>query len=82
MVRLLVSHGADVEKRDRVRKPSVLCPLAQSVLLTCKYSCQIHESSPLDLASEESERLPCLLALLDLGADVNAGDKHSKSAAL
>uniref|UniRef100_A0A3B5JZH1 Ankyrin repeat and SOCS box containing 6 n=1 Tax=Takifugu rubripes TaxID=31033 RepID=A0A3B5JZH1_TAKRU len=54
MVRLLVSHGADIEKRDR-----------------------IHESSPLDLASEESERLLCLLTLLDMGADVNAGDKHS-----
>ncbi|XP_039875488.1 ankyrin repeat and SOCS box protein 6 [Simochromis diagramma] len=40
---------------------------------------RIHESSPLDLASEESERLPCLLALLDLGADVNARDKHGKT---
>ncbi|XP_029295773.1 ankyrin repeat and SOCS box protein 6 [Cottoperca gobio] len=56
MVRLLVGHGADVEKRDR-----------------------IHESSPLDLSSEESERLPCLLALLELGADVNARDKHGKT---
>ncbi|CAG05162.1 unnamed protein product, partial [Tetraodon nigroviridis] len=56
MVRLLVSHGADVEKRDR-----------------------IHESSPLDLASEESERLPCLLTLLDMGARVNAEDKHRKT---
>ncbi|KAM6944033.1 ankyrin repeat and SOCS box protein 6 isoform 1-T2 [Lycodopsis pacificus] len=56
MVRLLVGHGASVEKRDR-----------------------IHESSPLDLASEESERLSCLLTLLDLGADVTAMDKHGKS---
>lgn len=56
MVKLLVSHGADIEKRDR-----------------------IHASSPLDLASEESERLPCLLTLLDLGADVNARDKHGKT---
>lgn len=56
MVRLLVGHGADIEKRDR-----------------------IHESSPLDLASEESERLPCLLTLLDMGADVNARDKHGKT---
>lgn len=55
-VRLLVGHGADIEKRDR-----------------------IHESSPLDLASEESERLPCLLTLLDLGANVNARDKHGKT---
>lgn len=40
---------------------------------------RIHESSPLDLASEESERLPCLLTLLDLGANVNARDKHGKT---
>ncbi|XP_041644463.1 ankyrin repeat and SOCS box protein 6 [Cheilinus undulatus] len=40
---------------------------------------RIHESSPLDLACEESERLPCLLTLLDLGADVNARDKHAKT---
>lgn len=33
----------------------------------------------MDLASEESERLPCLLTLLDLGADVNARDKHGKT---
>lgn len=58
-VKLLVEHGADIEKRDR-----------------------IHESSPLDLASEESERLPCLLALLDLGANVNASDKHGKTSLL
>lgn len=32
----------------------------------------------MDLASEESERLTCLLTLLDLGADVNAMDKHGK----
>lgn len=55
-VKLLIAHGADIEKRDR-----------------------IHESSPLDLASEESERLPCLLTLLDLGANVNARDKHGKT---
>lgn len=36
---------------------------------------RIHESSPLDLASEEPERLPCLQRLLQLGADVNAADK-------
>uniref|UniRef100_A0AAV2MRI8 Ankyrin repeat and SOCS box protein 6 n=1 Tax=Knipowitschia caucasica TaxID=637954 RepID=A0AAV2MRI8_KNICA len=56
MVKLLVAHGADIEKRDR-----------------------IHESSPLDLASEESERLSCLLTLMDLSADVNAKDKHGKT---
>lgn len=42
----------------------------------CACLAQIHESSPLDLASEEPERLPCLQRLLDLGADVNAADKH------
>ncbi|XP_049630009.1 ankyrin repeat and SOCS box protein 6 [Suncus etruscus] len=59
MVELLVRHGADINRRDR-----------------------IHESSPLDLASEEPERLPCLQRLLDLGAAVNAADKHGKTALL
>ncbi|GAB1286198.1 Ankyrin repeat and SOCS box protein 6 [Apodemus speciosus] len=59
MVELLVRHGADINRRDRV-----------------------HESSPLDLASEEPERLPCLQRLLDLGADVNAADKNGKTALL
>lgn len=43
-------------------------------------SVQIHESSPLDLASEEPERLPCLQRLLQLGADVNAADKNGMCA--
>ncbi|XP_063000805.1 ankyrin repeat and SOCS box protein 6 isoform X2 [Elgaria multicarinata webbii] len=43
---------------------------------------RIHESSPLDLASEEPERLPCLRRLLALGADINAADKHGKTALL
>uniref|UniRef100_A0A8D0E875 Ankyrin repeat and SOCS box containing 6 n=1 Tax=Salvator merianae TaxID=96440 RepID=A0A8D0E875_SALMN len=59
MVELLVQHGADINRRDR-----------------------IHESSPLDLASEEPERLPCLQRLLELGADINAADKHGKTALL
>ncbi|XP_075416769.1 ankyrin repeat and SOCS box protein 6 isoform X1 [Tenrec ecaudatus] len=59
MVELLVRHGADINRRDRV-----------------------HESSPLDLASEEPERLPCLQRLLDLGANVNSADKHGKTALL
>ncbi|KAG7275676.1 hypothetical protein CRUP_028837 [Coryphaenoides rupestris] len=59
MVRLLLDHGADMEKRDR-----------------------IHESSPLDLASEESDRLACMHVLLDLGAEVNAQDKVGKTALL
>lgn len=87
MVELLVRHGADVNRRDRVRAgsgplgsrdgaggreqpPRPLGPLS------CAFLAQIHESSPLDLASEEPERLPCLQRLLDLGADVNAADKH------
>lgn len=41
---------------------------------------QIHESSPLDLASEEPERLSCLQRLLQLGADVNAADKNGRCA--
>lgn len=56
MVKLLLEHGADIERRDRV-----------------------HESSPLDLASEESERLPCLTTLLEMGADVNKSDRRGKS---
>ncbi|KAL0979472.1 hypothetical protein UPYG_G00185510 [Umbra pygmaea] len=56
MVRMLVEHGADIDKRDR-----------------------IHESSPLDLASEEAERVACMRTLLDMGADVNAKDKNGKS---
>ncbi|KTG39335.1 hypothetical protein cypCar_00044909 [Cyprinus carpio] len=59
MVQMLISHGAEIEKRDR-----------------------IHESSPLDLAGEEEDKLPCLRVLLDLGADVNAKDKNGKTALL
>ncbi|XP_045082969.1 ankyrin repeat and SOCS box protein 6-like isoform X2 [Coregonus clupeaformis] len=43
------------------------------------YLLQIHESSPLDLASEEAVRLPCMRTLLDIGADVNARDKNGKT---
>lgn len=85
MVELLVRHGADINRRDRV---SQLQPALrgrgggreQPPRLPgqpgCAFLAQIHESSPLDLASEEPERLPCLQRLLDLGADVNAADKH------
>ncbi|XP_062400159.1 ankyrin repeat and SOCS box protein 6-like [Sardina pilchardus] len=57
MVGMLVQHGADIDKRDR-----------------------IFESSPLDLACEDADRLPCLRTLLALGADVNAHDKNGKPA--
>lgn len=50
--------------------------LSTSQATGCVLLMQIHESSPLDLASEEPERMPCLQRLLDLGADVNAADKH------
>lgn len=88
MVELLVRHGADINRRDRVRAGPACSeagtwwgggheqlprPPGQ---LRCALLSQIHESSPLDLASEEPERLPCLQRLLDLGADVNAADKH------
>ncbi|XP_029468933.1 ankyrin repeat and SOCS box protein 6 [Rhinatrema bivittatum] len=59
MVTLLVQHGADINRRDR-----------------------IHESSPLDLASEEPERLPCLQRLLELGADINSADRNGKTSLL
>ncbi|XP_074494741.1 ankyrin repeat and SOCS box protein 6 [Sebastes fasciatus] len=87
---VLLRYGADINFEDPV---SYYNPLHIAILrnkpnmvrLLVGYGAnvekrdRIHESSPLDLASEESERLPCLLALLDLGADVNARDKHGKS---
>ena len=47
----------------------------------CDSDCvmQIYEQSLLELASEQPERLPCLSALLDLGADVNARDSYGES---
>ena len=47
----------------------------------CDSDCvmQYYEHSPLDLASVELESLPCLSALLDLGADVNARDSYGES---
>ncbi|XP_042344731.1 ankyrin repeat and SOCS box protein 6 [Plectropomus leopardus] len=87
---ILLRHGADLNFEDPV---SYYNPLHIAVLRNrpnmvrllvghgadVEKRDRIHESSPLDLASEESERLPCLLALLDLGADVNARDKHGKT---
>ncbi|XP_037115291.1 ankyrin repeat and SOCS box protein 6 [Syngnathus acus] len=87
---VLLQYGADLNFEDPV---SFYSPLHIAVLrnrpnmvkLLVEHKAQIeqrdriHESSPLDLASEDSDRLPCLLALLDLGADVNAGDKRGKT---
>ncbi|CAG5920997.1 unnamed protein product [Menidia menidia] len=86
----LLQYGADVNFEDPVsyynplhiavlrNRPNMVRLLAGHGADIEKRD-RIHESSPLDLASEESERLPCLLTLLDLGADVNARDKHGKT---
>ncbi|KAK5932576.1 hypothetical protein CgunFtcFv8_004268 [Champsocephalus gunnari] len=87
---ILLRYGAELNFEDPV---SYYNPLHMAVLrnkpdmvrLLVRHGAdvekrdRIHESSPLDLASEELERLPCLLVLLELGADVNARDKHGKT---
>uniref|UniRef100_A0A8D2MCZ2 Ankyrin repeat and SOCS box containing 6 n=1 Tax=Zonotrichia albicollis TaxID=44394 RepID=A0A8D2MCZ2_ZONAL len=82
---ILLEFGADLSFEDPVtyytplhvavlrNQPDVVELLVQHGFLSVV---QIHESSPLDLASEEPERLPCLERLLQLGADVNAADKN------
>lgn len=89
-VEILLRYGADLNFEDPV---SYYNPLHIAVLrnrpniarllvgqgANIEKRDRIHESSPLDLASEESERLPCMLTLLDLGANVNARDKHGKT---
>lgn len=87
---VLLRYGADLNFEDPVsyynplhiavlrNRPNMVKLLA-SHGADIKRRDRIHESSPLDLASEESERLPCLLTLLDLNADVNATDKHGKT---
>ncbi|XP_013889496.1 ankyrin repeat and SOCS box protein 6 [Austrofundulus limnaeus] len=88
--KILLRYGADINFEDPV---SYYNPLHIAVLRNrpnmvrllvghgadIEKRDRIHESSPLDLACEESERLPCLLTLLDLGADVNARDSHGKT---
>ncbi|CAN9513480.1 unnamed protein product [Ophioblennius macclurei] len=87
---ILLRYGADLNFEDPVsyynplhiavlmNRPNVVTQLIEHGADIEKRD-RIHESSPLDLASEESERLPCLLALLDLGANVNSKDRHGKT---
>ncbi|KAG8447997.1 hypothetical protein GDO86_015192 [Hymenochirus boettgeri] len=91
--KILLQYGADLSFEDPVTyytalhiavlrdQPEMVQLLVQSGADINRRD-RIHESSPLDLASEEPERLPCLKRLLDLGADVNAADKNSKTALL
>ncbi|KAI4876096.1 hypothetical protein NFI96_024681 [Prochilodus magdalenae] len=85
--RVLLHYGADLNFEDPVSyyNPlhiAVLRNKPQMVQLLAGHGAnldkrdRIHESSPLDLASEEADRLPCLRMLLDLGADINAKDKN------
>ncbi|XP_067868178.1 ankyrin repeat and SOCS box protein 6 [Heterodontus francisci] len=89
----LLLHGADLNFEDPVTyytalHVAVLRNQPNMVELLVRYGADInkrdrvHNSSPLDLASEEVERLPCLQQLLDLGADINGVDKTGKSALL
>ncbi|KAM8933924.1 ankyrin repeat and SOCS box protein 6 [Pelodytes ibericus] len=90
---VLLKYGADLSFEDPVtyytalhiavlrNQPDTVELLVQSGADINKRD-RIHESSPLDLASEEPERLPCLRRLLELGADVNAADKNGKTALL
>uniref|UniRef100_G1N0G3 Ankyrin repeat and SOCS box containing 6 n=1 Tax=Meleagris gallopavo TaxID=9103 RepID=G1N0G3_MELGA len=90
---VLLEFGADLGFEDPVTyytplHIAVLRNQADMVELLARHGAdinrrdRIHESSPLDLASEEPERLPCLQRLLQLGADVNAADKTGKTALL
>ncbi|CAB1319694.1 unnamed protein product [Coregonus sp. 'balchen'] len=84
---VLLRYGADLNFEDPVSyynplhiavlrsRPSMVRLLAGHGADIDKRD-RIHESSPLDLASEEAERLPCMRTLLDMGADMNARDKN------
>ncbi|XP_072908436.1 ankyrin repeat and SOCS box protein 6 [Hemitrygon akajei] len=89
----LLTHGADLNFEDPVTYYSalhiaVLRNQPDMVELLVRHGADInkrdrvHCSSPLDLASEEAERLPCLQRLLDLGANINGVDRTGKSALL
>ncbi|KAJ8379616.1 hypothetical protein SKAU_G00003940 [Synaphobranchus kaupii] len=90
---VLLRYGADLNFEDPV---SYYNPLHIAVLRNRPEMVQalvhhganinkrdrIHDCSPLDLASEELEKLPCLRVLLHLGADINSSDKCGKTALL
>ncbi|KAM6954458.1 ankyrin repeat and SOCS box protein 6 [Aplochiton taeniatus] len=87
---VLLRHGADLNFEDPVsyynplhiavlrNRPSMVRFLVGQGADIHKRD-RIHESSPIDLASEESERLPCMETLLDMGAEVNSRDKNGKT---
>ncbi|KAM3857796.1 ankyrin repeat and SOCS box protein 6-like [Diretmus argenteus] len=85
---VLLDYGADLNFEDPVfgfnplhiavtgNRPDMVKMLVRRGADIDKRGFQL---SPLDLASELTEQLPCLLALLDLGADVNASNSVGKT---
>lgn len=87
---VLLRYGADLNFEDPVsyytplhiavlrNRPSMVKMLVQRGADVDRRD-RIHQSSPLDLASEEQERLACMHTLLDMGANVNAKDRNGKT---